>query len=476
MAAPPKPWERGAGQHNQGSFSSVGDFGPTLVSQHSSTSGLPIPGSSSAGPAVSRAPPPLPTRPSQQGSAFSSPVNRYGGLGYGNSYGSGYGGFGNSMGGYGGMYGGSGLYGGGSYGGGMFGGGGHFGQGQFGRGGDPAGYNQFLRQAEENSRPAFQSIESIVQAFGSISMMMESTLQTVYNSFRAVIGVADHFSRLKVHLAHIFTALALFRTLRYIYRRLLAFLGLRSREFAEELWEKAEGTTEELVGKMEKLNGKKKKGAPSWPIFMFFAVVVGGPYIIWKLLCSTEDDTQDQPAWASGEEDHVVARAEFDFEAEGSNELSFKAGSMINLAPKEMQPKVRGWVLASVDGQSTGLVPANYIKILGKRRGQKSLAGLEVQPGESTQQPETIPEKPVVVSSTGQPGSTGQPALPTTQSELNLAAFDKAFTEAPSSSQAAEGAVQSSMDTEWSAWESNQIGDTTDKTTEEVDSLENTST
>ena len=29
-----------------------------------------------------------------------------------------------------------------------------------------------------------------------------------------------------------------------------------------------------------------------------------------------------------------MARAEFDFDAEGSNELSFKAGAMMNLAPK----------------------------------------------------------------------------------------------------------------------------------------------
>ena len=117
---------------------------------------------------------------------------------------------------------------------------------------------------------------------------MESTFQTVYNSFRAVIGVADHFSRLKVHLAHIFTALALFRTIRYAYRRILAFLGLRSKEYAEELWKEAQSGG----GEIEALGGKKKRDAPSWPIFMFFAVVVGGPYIIWKLLCSTEESEQ----------------------------------------------------------------------------------------------------------------------------------------------------------------------------------------
>lgn len=37
----------------------------------------------------------------------------------------------------------------------------------------------------------------------------------------------------------------------------------------------------------------------------------------------------------------------------------------------EQQPRVRGWLLASADGQTTGLVPANYVKVLGKRRGRK---------------------------------------------------------------------------------------------------------
>lgn len=39
----------------------------------------------------------------------------------------------------------------------------------------------------------------------------------------------------------------------------------------------------------------------------------------------------------------------------------------------ERQPKIRGWLLASRDGQTTGLIPANYVRILGKRKGKKTL-------------------------------------------------------------------------------------------------------
>ncbi len=196
-------------------------------------------------------------------------------MGYGSSYGGMYGG-------YGGMY--NSPFGGG---GGMYGSGYGY-NGGFGPNGPDSNYSQFLRRAEESSRPAFQSIESIVMAFASVSMMMESTFQTVYNCFRAVLGVADHFSRLKLHLVKIFSAIALFRTLRYMYRRILVWLGRRPMEFANEVWKEVEGDAAvALAGQLDKKGPKK---APSWPIFMFFAVVVGGPYIIWRLLSSVSDE------------------------------------------------------------------------------------------------------------------------------------------------------------------------------------------
>lgn len=37
----------------------------------------------------------------------------------------------------------------------------------------------------------------------------------------------------------------------------------------------------------------------------------------------------------------------------------------------ELQPRVKGWLLASVDGKTVGIIPANYVKVLGKRRGTK---------------------------------------------------------------------------------------------------------
>lgn len=228
--------------------------------------------------------------------------------------------------------------------------------------------SRFVQQAEESSRGAFQSIESIVHAFASVSMMMDATFSAVYNSFRAVLDVANHFSRLRVHFTKVFSAFALVRTIRYLYHRLQRLLGLRKSSENEDLWAESAGTVAR-VG----LEDKAANSAKSWPIFLFFAVIMGGPYLIWKLLSTYTDEETVSSNWASGEDDHVVGRAEYDFNALSEEEISFRAGDILKLAPKEQQPKIRGWLLASYNGHTTGLVPANYIKILGKRRGRKTV-------------------------------------------------------------------------------------------------------
>lgn len=147
--------------------------------------------------------------------------------------------------------------------------------------------NDFVRIAEESSRQAFQSIESIVQAFGSVSMMLESTYYAVHSSFRAVIGVADHFSRLRQHLAQILSTLAIIRTLKWIIRRLLTFLGVRRlpNDPEETAWSQASrpDSANNIHNSLE-ADVLESRSRSSWPIVIFFGVVFGTPWLIWRLL------------------------------------------------------------------------------------------------------------------------------------------------------------------------------------------------
>ena len=176
----------------------------------------------------------------------------------------------------------------GSYGG--YGGyGGGYGMNRYGMG--YTGGSSFTRRAEESSQAAFQSIESIVQAFGSIAMMLESTHFAVINSFRAVLGVADHFSRLRGHLMSVLGALTLFRAIRNLYYKLLVFLRLRERTVSDDVWMEAKSAV---------VATEAKKSPRSWPIVMFFGVVLGGPWLFWKLLQSLNSDDDSAKEWATG--------------------------------------------------------------------------------------------------------------------------------------------------------------------------------
>lgn len=177
-------------------------------------------------------PPALPPRPFGQPVApagygpFQSAAGMFGGSGMmggggmygagGGMYGTGYGGA--YGGGYGSAYGGSGF--GGGYGGGYGGMGGlpSYGQNRYGAAGMDA-EARFIQMAEESSRPAFQSIESLVAAIGNIAAMLDSTFFAITSSFRAILGVAANFGRLRGVFAQFWTTFALFRGLSWLYKK-----------------------------------------------------------------------------------------------------------------------------------------------------------------------------------------------------------------------------------------------------------------
>lgn len=337
---PSKPWEINRVQNNNG-------IGPLH-----STASIPT-NDSSLDPTRKMTPPPVPTRPSQRTPIPLSYQPSYGGYG---SLGTGYGSLGTGYGqyGYGSMYGG-------------------YGTGHYGSYNRPYGTTGgFTRQAEESTQNAFQSVESIVRAFTSVSAMLESTLGAVYSSFRAVLDVADQFSRVRATFADILSSITIFRFIRFLYRRIKSMLHIGGN--CDEAWDNANSDNRAI---------SRPRKSKSWPMLLFMSVVLGGPYLIWKLL-SGNNQQKIPTTWASGQSDHVVARVEHSFEAENDDEITVKVGDMLNLAPKEQQPHIRDWVLASLDGETTGMVPANHVKILGIRRGAQAAKNAPIRPSTPT--------------------------------------------------------------------------------------------
>jgi len=217
--------------------------------------------------------------------------------------------------------------------------------------------------------PAFQSIESIVHAFGSVSMMLESTFHAVHSSFQAVLGVAEHFTKMKLQVSQVFSAVAAFRFIKYLYAKFLYLFGLATNnpQFGESVWKSVTGGP--VSG--GSLSEQDIKQPVRWPIIMYMGLVFSAPYIIWKLLGSLmpeeKDSVKSQP-WTKGVGEHFLAKVLYPFQTDREGELNIQEGRTIRLAPKHLQPRVRGWLLGSQEG-SVGLVPANYIQILGRTEG-----------------------------------------------------------------------------------------------------------
>ncbi|KAJ9593203.1 hypothetical protein L9F63_015248 [Diploptera punctata] len=358
MAAPPKPWEIGGANsrsmQNIPTVQNVTETNRLQSSQTPVTANVMPAGTVMSGRRVVRsipAPPPRPHRPLVRqsyipSSGYNTPFSSYGsyGTGYGGYSGLGY--YGNSYGGYSG-YGGYGMN--------------RFGYNMPGNGNDPE--NRFIQMAEESSRPAFQSIESIVHAFGSVSFMLESTFTAMHSSFRAVLSVAENFGRLRTTFGQFFSTFAIFRLLRWLYKKLMYMLGIQKvNPGREEIWQQAvSGATALPPG------ADAKSVRSSWPVIMFMAIMCSGPYLVWKLVNSLSNmnvpNSYDPKDWKKSKDAAYTAVGLYDFVAETNQELSFRAGQKLLVAPKELQPRdLRGWMLATADGQKVGLVPYNYLK------------------------------------------------------------------------------------------------------------------
>lgn len=129
--------------------------------------------------------------------------------------------------------------------------------------------DSFTQRAESSAQGAFQSIESVVSAFSSISMMLESTYCALHNSFRAVLGVGDQFSRLKVQLGEVAASFALFKYIHWLYRRLQVLLGLRKAGLSEDAW--ASALAKSTSEAQQKFPGKQKS---NWPFVVFVGIVI----------------------------------------------------------------------------------------------------------------------------------------------------------------------------------------------------------
>ncbi|KAG5339542.1 PEX13 protein, partial [Acromyrmex charruanus] len=309
-----------------------------------------MPGQSSFQTGAGAVPPPLPPRQSAQSYLGYNDYRPYGSnYGYG-SYGyggyrgyGGYGSFGNYI-----------PYSGNSY-------------GQIGgHSGDVE--NRFQQYAEESTRSTFRIVETVLHTFSSITMLLESTYFALTNSFRAILSVADNIGRLRSTIGQLLSTFALIRVMKWIYRRILFTLGLQTQNaVVEDLWQQS--VSQLTNGEQTPITTATNERISPWMNILLLGVFVAIPYLIHKITSNIRQNqikVNDPKEWVKCEDPVCVATAMYDFMAVSNEELSLRTGQKIWLAPRSLQSKsIPGWWIAT-DNRNVGLVPANYVTIVGQ--------------------------------------------------------------------------------------------------------------
>lgn len=264
----------------------------------------------------------------------------------------------NSM--YGGMaYGGGGYGSYGSYGmNGMYGGmGGMPGMG-YGYGGPPGPFdpmNPSLTQTLEGAtQHTFALLHSIVQTFGGVAQMLESTFMATHSSFFAMVGVIDQFGQLRNALGSV---LGLFGLVRWM---------------KDLLTGRHSGSAASMRGEFrEFINGRPVQGpagppqpkASKKPLIIFLLAVLGIPYAMHKLVKVLTERQREQMA-AAGQlgpglppldpSQLTFARALYPFDASSPAELSLKENEIVAIMGKldpstgaEVDPRTQVSILLS---------------------------------------------------------------------------------------------------------------------------------
>merc|ERR1712156_271642 len=201
----------------------------------------------------------------------------------------------------------------------------------------------------------FETVESVVHAVSSISMLLDSTYSALISSVRSVYAVGEQLSRMKAQMGHLFAALAFTRFLRWLRDHFGWVLGRKP--------------TPDLIWTNVADDHNSKKRPSQWPLLLYMGFLIGAPYITWKFVQSVSlSQGEHGQQWMKGLAEHFVAQAEYSFDASRPDELSFQSGDRLRIAPTDLQTLGnRGWLLATVDGEKSGLVPVNRIKILGRK-------------------------------------------------------------------------------------------------------------
>ncbi|RKO88096.1 Peroxin 13, N-terminal region-domain-containing protein, partial [Blyttiomyces helicus] len=234
---------------------------------------------------------------------------------------------------------------------------------------------------EQSTQATFQTLDQIVQAFGGLAQMLESTFHATHSSFMAMVGVAEQMGSLRAYLGRAFSVVAAYTAIRNAAMRLVGRTPP-----ADPATISTEGFAD-----FEARRSTSRK-----PLWMFLFLTVGLPWLMSRLFRRVQQRTLEDaaaaaasPAAAAGApgaappllgpdgrplhpsqiRDLEFCRAVYDFTAESPAELSLRRGDIVAILSK-LDPATGAegsWWRGRLQSGPVGLFPSNYVEIIEKK-------------------------------------------------------------------------------------------------------------
>ena len=133
-------------------------------------------------------------------------------------------------------------------------------------------FNSSTNLIPSGARGPFETVESVVHAVSSISMLLDSTYSALISSVRSVYAVGEQLSRMKAQMGHLYAALAFTRFLRWFRDHFGWVLGRKP--------------TPDLIWTNVADDHNSSKRPSQWPLLLYMGFLIGAPYITWKFVQS----------------------------------------------------------------------------------------------------------------------------------------------------------------------------------------------
>ena len=214
----------------------------------------------------------------------------------------------------------------------------------------------YVQQMEQATQPTFQVLESIVQTFGSFAQMLESTFFATQSSFMAMVGVADQLSQAKQYFQNLFSLARLLNLFKRIgYRMMGEVPPIDPKEISAQAF--------------QEYNEQSKRPSKK-PLFVFFAMVIGIPWLLSKLLKRIQEKLPKNLASLAPSDisNLEFCKALFDYNSNMPGDLGFRKGDLVAIISKNdvvSNEPSEWWSGRTHDGRM-GTFPSNYVEIIPK--------------------------------------------------------------------------------------------------------------